>query len=133
MDEITKERQILMAMRKTLAKIVRDLTPNERTERYPLSDDTVEDVKHCFDLIAARERELAQLAGYNKPIPISLMNNARLKRKWFVLKPPQKQELNMSDFNSEELNVLTQQVLRQLDTWEISPEKVCNYSVWVKK
>ncbi|MBK8454210.1 MAG: antitoxin Xre/MbcA/ParS toxin-binding domain-containing protein [Thiofilum sp.] len=29
----------------------------------------------------------------------------------------------MSDFNSEELNVLTQQVLRQLDTWEISPEK----------
>lgn len=29
----------------------------------------------------------------------------------------------MSDFNTEELNVLTQQVLRQLDTWEISPEK----------
>lgn len=69
MDEITKERQILMAMRKTLAKIVRDLTPNERTERYPLSDDTVEDVKHCFDLIAARERELAQLAGIQQAYP----------------------------------------------------------------
>ena len=69
MDEITKERQILLAMRKTLAKVVRDLTPNDRTERYPLSDDTVQDVKHCFDLIAARERELAQIAGVKQEYP----------------------------------------------------------------
>ncbi|WP_245536560.1 segregation and condensation protein A [Thiothrix nivea] len=52
-----------MAMRKTLAKIIRDLTPSDSALRYPLSDETVEDVKKCFDLISARERELAQAAG----------------------------------------------------------------------
>ena len=52
-----------MAMRKTLAKIVRDLTPSDSATRYPLSDETVSDVKVCFDLIAARERELAEEGG----------------------------------------------------------------------
>lgn len=62
-EQFSKEKRILMAMRKTLAKIVRDLTPSDSAVRYPLSDDTVEDVKMCFDLISARERELAQEAG----------------------------------------------------------------------
>jgi hypothetical protein len=61
--DLHKERQILMAMRKTLARIIRDLTPHAAVSQYPLSDATVEDVKKCFDLIAARERELAQRAG----------------------------------------------------------------------
>jgi hypothetical protein len=29
----------------------------------------VEEVKHCFDLMAARERELAQLAGASQEYP----------------------------------------------------------------
>ncbi|MEB4592809.1 segregation and condensation protein A [Candidatus Thiothrix sp. Deng01] len=62
-EHFSQEKRILMAMRKTLAKIVRDLTPSDAALRYPLSDDTVEDVKKCFDLISARERELAQAAG----------------------------------------------------------------------
>lgn len=62
-DAIDKERRILRAMRKTLAGVVRDLTPNDHMQAYPLSDTTVEDVKMCFDLIAARERELAEIAG----------------------------------------------------------------------
>ena len=61
--ELHKERQILMAMRKTLARIIRDLTPSDSATQYPLTDETVEDVKQCFNLIAARERELAQMAG----------------------------------------------------------------------
>ncbi len=66
MSEVhSKEKQVLMAMRKTLAKIIRDLTPSNSALQYPLSDDTVEDVKMCFDLISARERELAQEAGLN--------------------------------------------------------------------
>lgn len=60
--ELHKERQILMAMRKTLARIIRDLTPNDTATQYPLTDETVEDVKQCFNLIAARERELAKMA-----------------------------------------------------------------------
>lgn len=68
-DSTNKERQILRAMRKTLAGVVRDLTPNDRMQAYPLSDATVEDVKMCFDLIAARERELAEQAGIQAEKP----------------------------------------------------------------
>ncbi len=57
------EKRVLMAMRKTLAKVVRDLTPSDTATRYPLSDDTVADIKACFDLIASRERELMQVEG----------------------------------------------------------------------
>lgn len=64
-EQLSQERRILMAMRKTLGSIIRDLTPSDSVQRYPLSDATVEDVKKCFDLIAARERELAQAAGVN--------------------------------------------------------------------
>lgn len=60
---LSQERRILMAMRKTLASIIRDLTPREPMQTYPLSEATVEDVKACFDLIAARERELATQEG----------------------------------------------------------------------
>jgi len=62
-SHFSKEKQVLMAMRKTLARIIRDLTPSDRAVSYPLSDATVEDIKMCFDLIAAREREMAEEAG----------------------------------------------------------------------
>jgi hypothetical protein len=61
--EHSTEKLILMAMRKTLARIVRDLTPHATATTYPLSEGTVEDIKKCFDLIAAREREMMQDAG----------------------------------------------------------------------
>ena len=63
LDPHSTEKRVLMAMRKTLARVVRDLTPSSRSESYPLSDATVEDIKMCFDLIAARERELLAQAG----------------------------------------------------------------------
>ncbi|WP_298609196.1 segregation and condensation protein A [uncultured Thiothrix sp.] len=67
---LSQERRILMALRKTLASIVRDLTPKDPHQPYPLSTATVEDMKACFDLIAARERELAAQAGLNtKELP----------------------------------------------------------------
>ncbi|HPQ96382.1 MAG: segregation and condensation protein A [Thiothrix sp.] len=59
----SQEKRILMAMRKTLAHIVRDLTPTDRALSYPLSEETVQDIRACFELIAARERELAREAG----------------------------------------------------------------------
>jgi hypothetical protein len=69
-DEVlSQERRILMAMRKTLAGIVRDLTPKVPNQAYPLSDATVADVKACFDLIAARERELAAAEGIKQELP----------------------------------------------------------------
>ncbi len=62
-EAFSTEKRVLMAMRKTLASVVRDLTPRDSVTRYPLRDDTVADIKACFDLIASRERELMQLAG----------------------------------------------------------------------
>jgi hypothetical protein len=59
----SKERRILVAMRKTLASVIKDLTPSDSTTPYPLSDDTVKDVKVCLELISAREMELAKAAG----------------------------------------------------------------------
>lgn len=62
--EHSTEKRVLMAMRKTLARVVRDLTPHATATTYPLTEGTVEDIKKCFDLIAARERELMQESGH---------------------------------------------------------------------
>lgn len=87
-QSLSQERRILMALRKTLASIVRDLTPTEATQRYPLSDATVGDVKACFDLIAARERELAAQDGLtthelphftDEPTQVQVISLAQLK------------------------------------------------------
>jgi hypothetical protein len=62
MTELTKEQQILIAMRKTLTAIIKDVTPPPGM-KHPLSGPTVEDVRHCLALISARERELADAQG----------------------------------------------------------------------
>ncbi|MCU7799673.1 MAG: segregation and condensation protein A [gamma proteobacterium symbiont of Lucinoma myriamae] len=67
-DSLSKEQQVMVAMRKTLANIIKDTTP-EPGMIHPLSKDSVEDIKACFALIAARERELMEKMGVE--------NNAR--------------------------------------------------------
>lgn len=62
MTELTKEQKILIAMRKTLTAIIKDITPPPGM-RHPLSDRTIEDVRQCLGLIAAREKELADEQG----------------------------------------------------------------------
>ena len=59
----SKEREVLMVMRKVLASIIKDTTPPHRDMKHPLSDSTIEDVRMCLGLISARERELADEAG----------------------------------------------------------------------
>lgn len=60
--EITQEHKILITMRQVLSSIIRDITP-EPGMRHPLSEKTMEDVRQCFALIAAREKELSEEAG----------------------------------------------------------------------
>ena len=60
--EDSKEYKILVTMRKVLSSVVREITP-EPGMRRPLSDQTMEDVRQCFALIAAREKELTDNAG----------------------------------------------------------------------
>ena len=65
---LSKEQQVMVAMRKTLANVVKETTP-EPGMIHPLSKNTVDDIKACFSLIAARERELMEEMG--------IENNAR--------------------------------------------------------
>lgn len=60
--ELSKEQQILRAMRKTLGSIVKDTAPRDGMDS-PLSSATVENIRMCFSLIAAREAELAEALG----------------------------------------------------------------------
>ncbi len=63
--ELSKEQQIMRAMRKTLTSIVRDTAPRDG-EPSPLRHDTVENIRMCLGLIAAREAELAELLGLSR-------------------------------------------------------------------
>lgn len=68
-QESSKERQILMVMRKVLAQVIKDTTPEYKSMRHPLSDSTIQDMRHCLGLISARERELAEGAGVQQERP----------------------------------------------------------------
>jgi hypothetical protein len=61
-DELSKEQQIMVTMRKVLSSIIREITPKQG-EIYPLSEQTVEDIRMCLALIASREKELAEAKG----------------------------------------------------------------------
>jgi hypothetical protein len=62
MHELSQEQQILVAMRKTLAAIIKDVTPPPGMQ-HPLSNNTIQDVRQCLALISAREKELADQDG----------------------------------------------------------------------
>ncbi len=62
--EQSLERRILIQVRQVLAKVIRDITPPPGAP-YPLPQSTIDDVRDCFALIAARERELD--AGRENP------------------------------------------------------------------
>lgn len=61
-NEPSKDQKILIALRKTLSAVVRETTPPAGM-RHPLSDHTIEDIKLCFSLLSAREKELAEENG----------------------------------------------------------------------
>ncbi len=60
--DLRKELDVLVALRKVISGIVREITP-EPGMRQPLSDATMEDVRQGFMLIAAREKEISEALG----------------------------------------------------------------------
>jgi hypothetical protein len=64
-SELSKEQQIMRAMRKTLTSIVRDAAPRDGGPS-PFSPDTVENIRMCLGLISAREAELAETLGLSR-------------------------------------------------------------------
>lgn len=61
-DELSKEQQIMVSMRKVLTNIIKEITPPAGQE-YPLTEQTFNDVRMCLALITAREQELAEAQG----------------------------------------------------------------------
>ena len=64
----SKEQRILRVMRKTLANVVKDVTPRDGVI-HPLSEQTIQDIRDCFALISAREVELAREMGLAEARP----------------------------------------------------------------
>ena len=64
-ENLSKEQRVLRVMRKVLASIVKDATPQPGM-LHPLSEQTIQDIRECFGLIAAREAELAQETGLTR-------------------------------------------------------------------
>ena len=65
--ELTLEHRILIQVRQVLASVVRDVTPAPGRPN-PLSDKTIEDIRGCFALISARERELSGKENPDVPV-----------------------------------------------------------------
>jgi len=65
--DLTLEHRILIQVRQVLASVVRDVTPSPGM-RNPLSPKTIEDIRGCFALIAARERELSGKQNPDLPV-----------------------------------------------------------------
>lgn len=62
MSELSQEQRIMIAMRKTLAAVIKDVTPPPGM-KHPLSEGTIQDVRQCLALISAREKEMADADG----------------------------------------------------------------------
>jgi hypothetical protein len=58
----SKEFQILKVMKLVLTDVVKD-TATQPGLKHPLSDRTIEGIRQCLKLVAARERELVEDAG----------------------------------------------------------------------
>jgi hypothetical protein len=58
----SKEHQILSTIRKVLSSVVRDTTPKPGRP-HALSPQTVNELKQCFLLLTAREKEIIEDAG----------------------------------------------------------------------
>lgn len=56
------EFRILRAMKSTLTAVIKDTTTKPGL-KHPLSDNTIEGIRHCLVLISTRERELLEEAG----------------------------------------------------------------------
>ena len=56
------EQRVLKAVKSVLISVIKDTTTKPGL-KHPLSEQTKEDIRQCFDLITARETELNSEAG----------------------------------------------------------------------
>lgn len=87
-EELKREQRLLSQLRKTLASVVKDVTPLGGRAN-PLTDSTIQEIKDCFGLISEREKELADKLGFDQSKPhyaddaqpsASVLNFVKLKK-----------------------------------------------------
>ena len=61
-EGLSQEERILRVMRTVLVNVIRDTTTKPGL-RHPLSERTRDQIRHCLELIAARQAEFAEAAG----------------------------------------------------------------------
>lgn len=61
-EEVSQEERILRMVKKVLTEVAKD-THGKPGFRHPLSDATIQGMRECLALIAARERELVEARG----------------------------------------------------------------------
>lgn len=61
-EDVTQEERILRMMKKVLTDVAKD-THAKPGFRHSLSDNTIQGIRECLALIAARERELVEARG----------------------------------------------------------------------
>jgi hypothetical protein len=61
-ENLSKEQQVLLTMRKILTSIIRETTPPPGM-MHPLSESTIDDIRMALVLISSRERELLEENG----------------------------------------------------------------------
>lgn len=61
-EHFSSEQKILRVMRKVLASVVKDVTPQSGMSN-PLTDNTIEEIRDIFGLISVREKELLETFG----------------------------------------------------------------------
>ena len=61
-QNLSKEEQILVAVKRVLTEVVKD-TATPPGMRHPLSESTINGMRDCLTLISSREQELAEASG----------------------------------------------------------------------
>lgn len=88
-EHLSKEQRILRVLRKVLGNIVKDTVPAPG-QPHPLQESTVHDIRDLFGLIAEREAELAEEAGFNRNERPHFTDEARNVNVVKLHKPPKK-------------------------------------------
>lgn len=79
-EELSKEQQIMVVMRKVLTTIIRETAPTP-DRSSPFSEQTIEDMRLCLQLITAREQELLAEKGVEntaRPYYVDELSNSHV-------------------------------------------------------
>lgn len=88
-EGVSKEQRILQILRTVLGNIVKETAPRPGVPRA-LSDETVEDIRNVFSLIAEREAELAEAAGLARNERPHYVDEPKTTHEVKIHRPPKK-------------------------------------------